>query len=191
MPDFKESDYYQEIAKGINDLILGNLPQGSKIRVVPLIGELCSEIRKLEKQNQIDNKSIIKLAHELGQLKLDISFLFIDEVSEKYELLILEVKKISAVGLSEFSQLIGYCLVAKAKFGLLINVDKPASPPLRDLLLRDVNLSLIKRQLDSGTITHKLGFMKWNSVTKNIDYAGLGELKDIPTLVKLIVSALD
>ena len=57
----------------------------------------------------------------------NISILLENKENGKFDIVIFEIKKVKKMGLSELSQLIGYCLVSKVKFGVLVNVDTAIS----------------------------------------------------------------
>lgn len=94
----------------------------------------------------------------------------------------------NSVGLKEWSQLVGYCLVSGAKYGLLINVDHGASPRLSDILQDNENLSYIRTIEQNKVNKHLLGFMQWDSLTKCFDYSNLGTIKTISELCQCINS---
>ena len=88
----------------------------------------------------------------------------------------------SAVGLKEWSQLVGYCLVSNAKYGLLVNINNGASPRLSQILSTEEHLSLIKTIVNQQQQEHNLGFMQWDSLTQSFDYSNLGLVKSLSDL---------
>ena len=101
---------------------------------------------------------------------------------EKFELLVLEIKLVKSAGLSEWSQLVGYCLVSGAKYGLLLNIDNGGSSRLHHLLQTERHISNIKTTIGEEQQEHLLGFMQWNSLTHNFEYSNLGAIKSISNL---------
>ena len=126
----------------------------------------------------------MEFAHSTPPLSLDIFALITDGV--KYELLILEVKRLRSVGLTQLSQLIGYCIVSNAQYGLLINVDGGESPRLTHLITNEPDLMHIVRPLGKrqATIEHNLGVMEWDSETQNMTYTACGASRTLSELCK-------
>jgi hypothetical protein len=107
---------------------------------------------------------------------------------KKYELLILEVKLLKSVGLSQWSQLIGYCMVSDCRYGLLININNGASDRLTELLRQNTDVSkIIRLKENNDRIETHLGFMQWNSITKNFEYSGLGQLESLSFISNAII----
>jgi hypothetical protein len=186
----KEVDFYQEIATGLKELFEANFPAESDIRIFPLIGEIRSAIGTLLANRNIEHEVIKQFSQEIDTLNLDVSFLLFNNNSHKFEIVVLEIKKMPSVGLTELSQLIGYCLVSKSKFGLLVNVDNLASNRFMTILEKDMELTTIERRYKGDWLTHKFGVMKWNSTTLSFEYSNAGSIKSIPELVGLVVSSL-
>ena len=187
----KEVEYYPEIATYLQEQILGNLPSNSDIEVYALIGEIKSALNTVIVNGKLENEVIKRYAQEIDTLHLDVSFLIFDNRSKNYEIVILEVKKMPAVGLTELSQLVGYCLVSKSKFGILVNIDGSVSDGFMTLLEKDSELTTIDRKYKGNSLVHKFGVMKWNSNTKKCEYTSIGGIKSIPELVNLITEALN
>ena len=85
-------------------------------------------------------------------------------------------------GLKEWSQLVGYCLVPGAKYGLLVNIDNGASPRLAHILSTETHISDIQTIVDGESHEHCLGFMQWDSLTQNFEYSNLGLIKSLSEL---------
>lgn len=186
----KEIYYYEEISKGLLDQFEANLPD-DKYRVTPLIGEISSGLRTLI-VNGLEAGAFLKdYAQKVHRLHLDISLLIENTENSNFEIIIFEIKKVKSLGLSELSQLIGYCLVSKAQFGILMNVNFAVSSEFSIILDSDTDLTEIVRIVEGKKINHKLGVMVWNEKTKRIDYTNSGSIKSIPQLVKLIESELE
>lgn len=107
-----------------------------------------------------------------------------------FKIIILEVKQGKAVGLKEWSQLLGYCLAVDASFGLLVNVDGDISPPLKNILDINCNMAHIERvKKDGQTHISRYGCFCWNSFTKRFEYHIRGDIRTIDSLNKLIIES--
>lgn len=181
--DKKEVSYYPEITKFIEAQIKSNFKsKGANINVYWEIGELKTKLKKIIEEHPLECKCAINLANKVPPLSLDIFGLVTNGI--QFKIIILEIKKRNSAGLSEWSQLLGYTMVADASYGLLINVDSGASQRLTDILTFEKDLSKIQRvkQEKNEISEHLLGFMEWNSLTKNFEYSNLGELHSISAL---------
>jgi hypothetical protein len=187
----REVDFYQEIAETLKALFEANFPPNSKLSVYPLIGEIKSALSTLLANQNLNQEVIKKFVQEIDFLNLDVSFLIFDNKTEKFEIVILEVKKMAAVGLTELSQLVGYCLVSRAKFGILVNVDNLASDRFTTILEKDPDLTTIERKYRGNWLVHKFGVMKWNSTTQSFEYSNAGGIKSVPELVSLVLGAIN
>ncbi len=179
-----EISYYGEIMSFVKDQIESNFNANcNPLKVYCRTGELRHGLQDIIAENNIDAPSIIKFAANTPPLSLDIFALITDGVN--FELLIFEVKLLNSVGLTQLSQLIGYCIVSNAQYGLLINVDGGVSPRLTDLLMNEPDITHIERHLcDKKTIVeHNLGVMEWDSDTKNLIYTGHGSIRTISELL--------
>lgn len=177
-----ELSYYPEIQSFIEDQIKSNLlAKGiSDIEVFWGIGELKTNLKKIVREHPQKCQCVKIFSERTLPLNLDIFALVTNGV--KFELLILEVKLMSAVGLKEWSQLVGYCLVSDAKYGLLVNIDAGASERLKDILRTEQKLSHISTISELGRKDHYLSFMQWDSLTQNFDYTNLGFVKSLSGL---------
>ena len=183
-----EVSYYSEIQQFIEAQLKSNFAAGSQRELFVYwgIGELKSNLHKII----VEHPSICACVEEFSQrvlpLNLDIFALVTDSV--KFELLILEVKLVKNAGLGEWSQLLGYCLVSGAKYGLLLNIDNGGSPRLMQMLQTERHLSHINTTVDGERKEHLLGFMQWDSLTKNLKYSNLGMVKSLSDLSERLVS---
>lgn len=182
-----EVDYYPEIMSFIEEQLKSNF-LSRKIKDVHIFwksGELKTKIRELITDYPSLCGCIESYCNTVSPLNLDIFAVITNGLH--FEVLILEVKLVKAVGLSEWSQLVGYNLVSGAGFGLLINIDSGASPRLSDILAMEEDVSSITRIKRNGEqILHELGFMQWNSVTKNFEYSNLGCICSLSELSRKI-----
>lgn len=149
-------------------------------------GELTSGLRELIRDYPPICSCMEEYSRITSPLNLDIFGVFTNGI--KFEIVILEVKLRSAVGLNEWSQLLGYNLVSNARYGLLINIDAGASERLIRILSFDEDASKIIRLKNDGTkIEHLLGFMQWNTITQNFEYSNLGQISSLSALSSALI----
>lgn len=183
--DRNEVSYYDEIMGFIKDQIESNFSAWKKpLKVYCKTGELQKGLKEIVRENNITTPAILEFAASTPPLSLDIFALITN--GTKYELLIIEVKLMRAVGLTQLSQLIGYCIVSNAQYGLLVNVNGGESPRLTNLIMNEPDLMRIIRTLSNKQITveHNLGVMEWDSDTQNLTYTGFGAIRTISELCK-------
>ena len=181
----KETDYYEEIALALSQQFESNVTNSDYV-IKPLIGEISSALRTLIANGHEVGELLREYSRAVHKLHLDISILVENKKNGKFEVIIFEIKKVNNLGLGELSQLIGYCLVSKAKFGILVNVDKSVSRDFSIILDGDKDLTEIVRIVDDRRCEHRFGVMVWNSSTMRIEYTNSGSIKSIPDLVQLV-----
>ncbi len=187
----KEVDYYDEIATELVSQFRSNLDgDEQKYSVLTLIGEISSGLRTLIANGYDAGEALKEYSVQSHRLYLDVSVLIENKETGKFEVVIFEVKKVKSLGLSELSQLIGYCLVSKAKHGILVNVDKSVSSEFSTIVEGDKDLTDITRLIDGEHIRHQLGVMVWNSQTLKMEYTNSGSIKTIPQLIEKIEKEL-
>ena len=195
-----EESYYPEIMNFVKLQIESNFYASKKpLKVYCKTGELRKGLEEIIQENNITVPSILKFAARTPPLSLDIFGLITDGTF--YELLIIEVKLLNSVGLANLSQLIGYCIVSNAQYGILVNVNGGESPRLTELLVNEPNLTCIKRCIplyqttgnanDNLIIEHNLGVMEWDSDTKNLIYTGYGGIKSLSDLCNKLTQRFD
>ena len=177
-----EVSYYPEIQQFIEAQLKSNFraKHHRALEVYWGIGELKTNLQRIIASNPAKCHCASTLAQRVPPLNLDIFALVTD--GAKFELLILEVKLMNSVGLKEWSQLVGYCLVSGAKYGLLVNIDNGASPRLAQILSTEEHLSRIKSMVNDERHEHCLGFMQWDSLTQSFEYSNLGLVKTLSEL---------
>ncbi len=180
--DRNEVSYYPEIKQFIEEQLKSNFRAGNErpLDVYWGIGELKSNLNRILAEHPNECACVREFAHRVPPLSLDIFALITNGV--KFELLILEIKLVRSAGLKEWSQLIGYCLVSGAGYGLLINIDNGGSPRLTQILSTEHHLSHINTTVDNRQREHFLGFMEWDSLTHSFDYSNLGAIKSLSDL---------
>ena len=177
-----EVSYYPEIQAFIEEQLKSNFrAKGRKtLDVFWGIGELKANLQRIIAEHPDKCECAKSFASRVPPLNLDIFALITD--GTQFEILILEVKRMSGAGLKEWSQLVGYCLVSGARYGLLVNIDNGASSRLADILSAEPHVSDIKVIVGGEMREHCLGFMQWDSLTRNFDYTNLGLIRSLSEL---------
>jgi len=183
-----EVSYYPEIQRFIEAQLKSNFRAGSNRELFVFwgIGELKTNLQRIIAEHPTECACAVDFSKRVPPLSLDIFALVTDGL--KFELLILEVKLVKSAGLSEWSQLVGYCLVSGAKYGLLLNINNGSSPRLTQMLQTEKHLSHIKTVVNEESKEHILGFMQWDSLTQNFEYSNLGAIKSLSDLSERLVS---
>jgi hypothetical protein len=183
-----EVSYYTEIRTFIEAQLKSNFLASNRRELYVFwgIGELKSNLDRIIKENPAECSCVANFAKRVPPLSLDIFALITD--GAEFELLVLEVKLVKSAGLSEWSQLVGYCLVSGAKYGLLVNIDNGSSERLTHVLHTQHHVSHIQTIVSDEHREHLLGFMQWNSLTQNFEYSNLGILKSLSDLSDRLAS---
>lgn len=187
MPNTRnEVSYYPEIQSFIEEQLKSNirLTHQRGLFVYWGIGELKTNLQRIISEHPVECECVRPFVNRVPPLNLDIFALVTD--GEHFELLILEVKLLRGAGLKEWSQLVGYCLVSGAKYGLLVNVENGGSPRLNQILSTEHHLSHIHTIVDGNQRDHLLGLMTWDSLTQNFEYSNLGAIKSLSDLSEQI-----
>jgi hypothetical protein len=182
MRNRNEVSYYPEIQNFIEAQLKSNFLASNRRELYVFwgIGELKSNLHRIIREHPEECSCAATFSQRVPPLSLDIFALVTDGM--KFELLILEVKLVKSAGLSEWSQLVGYCLVSGAKYGLLVNIDNGGSPRLTQMLHTERHISNIQTIVNGESCEHLLGFMQWNSLTHNFEYSNLGVIKSLSEL---------
>ena len=186
-----EVSHYTEIQAFIEAQLRSNFLASNKreLYVYWGIGELTTQLQRIIAEHPKTCLCAASFAERTPPLNLDIFALITDGI--KFELLILEVKLVKSAGLREWSQLIGYCLVSGAKYGLLVNIDNGCSPRLFYMLQTERHMSNIQTMVSDEHREHLLGFMQWNSYTNNFEYSTLGIIKSLSDLSSRLASEFE
>ena len=186
-----EVSYYPEIQDYISEQIKSNFraARHRDLEVFWGIGEMKKNLQRMINQYPETCNCISNFARRVPPLNLDIFAVITDRMS--FRILILEVKLMKAAGLKEWSQLVGYCLVSGARYGLLINIDNGTSPRLSQILTSEKHMSRIQTIEGDGIIEHDLGFMQWNSITRDFEYSNMGCVKSLSALSSSIIDEFD
>ena len=177
-----EVSYYPEIQAFIEAQLKSNFQakHHQTLSVYWGIGELKTNLQKMMAAHPATCACVTAFANQVPPLNLDIFARITD--GKHFEIFILEVKRMNSVGLKEWTQLVGYCLVSGAKYGLLVNINQGASPRLAHILTTQSHLSEIHTVIDGKPQEHWLGFMQWDSVTKSFEYSNLGAISSLSDL---------
>lgn len=183
-----EVSYYPEIQQFIEAQLKSNFLSKCQreLSVFWGIGELKTNLNRIIRANPERCNCALSFSQNVPPLNLDIFALITDGV--KFEILILEVKLMNGVGLKEWSQLVGYCLVSGGKYGLLININNGASSRLSQILSTESHLSKIHTIVNDHQRDHYLGFMQWDSISQSFDYSNLGLIKSLSELSDYLAS---
>jgi len=183
-----EVSYYPEIQRFIEEQLKSNFRATNQhqLNVFWGIGELKTNLQRIIAENPTECNCALPFAQRVPPLNLDIFALITD--GTKFEILILEIKLMNSAGLKEWSQLVGYCLVSGAKYGLLVNINNGSSQRLTDILSTEQHLSHIVNIVNNDNCQHFLGFMKWDSITQSFDYSNLGAVKSLSDLSAQLAS---
>lgn len=183
-----EVSYYPEIQNFIETQILSNVraKKCMNVHVFWGIGELKTNLQRILDEHPVECACAHAFTKKVPPLNLDIFALITD--GNKFELLILEIKLVKSAGLSEWSQLVGYCLVSGAKYGLLVNIDRGGSQRLTQMLATEKHLSHVTTIVDDKQRNHFLSFMQWDSLTQNFEYSNLGEISSLSDLSNRLIS---
>ena len=183
-----EVSYYPEIQSFIEAQLKSNFLVNNhrELHVSWGIGELKTNLQRIIHDEPNYFSCAEKFSESIPPLNLDIFALISD--GQKFQLLILEIKLVKSAGLKEWSQLIGYCLVADAKYGLLVNIDNGGSSRLTQILHSESHLSHIQTATNGKMREHNLGLMQWNSSTKNFEYSSYGAVKSLSGLCEMLSS---
>ena len=181
-PERSAYQYYPEIQTFIEAQLKSNFraKRHKELSVFWGIGELKTNLQRIISEHPDKCTCVKNFANRVPPLNLDIFALITD--GTQFEILILEVKLMNSAGLKEWSQLVGYCLVSGAKYGLLVNIDNGASPRLAHILSTETHISDIQTIVDGESHEHCLGFMQWDSLTQNFEYSNLGLIKSLSEL---------
>lgn len=182
-----EVSYYPEIQSFIEQQLKSNFLAKNKRELYVFwgIGELKTNLQRMISENPIECSCVESYARKVPPLNLDIFALITD--GKSFELLILEVKLVKSVGLSEWSQLLGYCVVSSARYGLLLNIDNGGSSRLTSMLSTEKHISHVRTIVKNNqNQEHYLGFMQWSSLTKNFEYTNLGGITSLSMLSEKI-----
>lgn len=183
-----EVAHYPEITRYIESQLLSNF-RANKIDDIKIFwknGELTSKIKELIREHPLECGCLDVYGKTTPPLNLDIFGVVTN--GRHFEIVILEVKLMEAVGLNQWSQLMGYNLVSNAKYGLIINIDAGASDRLSQILAFEEDASrIVRKKADGSEIEHLLGFMEWNTITQNFEYSGLGQIPSLSSLSSILI----
>lgn len=186
-----EVSYYPQLAESLENIFSSNLTNSSINMKALYLPEHGSQVRSfLKKYIEMNpgnvSESLIKFSLDVPRLRTDIVILFDNPKTNKFKLVIVEVKLVTSAGLSELSQLIGYSLVTKIEYGVLVNINGSISSELKDILLTDIDISKIQRldSKSSNKTEYKYSVLGYNSNTNNFNYIETLSRSSIPSLTE-------
>ncbi len=185
-----ETDYYEYIKEVFVEQLKANFNPQNPIRITALQGELHQGLRQFCEHNTNISPLLLDYSQNAQRLHLDIFILIENLQTQKFHLIIIEVKKVSNLGLTDLSQLIGYCIVANVNYGLLINVDKRISREFASILIKTPSLAQIERIHNQKHLLLGLGVMTYNHQTRQIEVSEYGHFRAISQLAKDIETKL-
>ena len=189
--DRNEVSYYPEIQTFIEEQLKSNFRASNRHELFVYwgIGELKTNLQRIISEHPDECECAQAFANRVPPLNLDIFALVTD--GNHFEILILEIKLLRVAGLKEWSQLVGYCLVSGARYGLLVNINNGGSPRLNQILQTENHLSHIETIVRGDICDHYLGLMSWDSLTQNFEYSNLGAIRSLSDLSDQISSAFN
>jgi hypothetical protein len=189
----KEIDFYPEICTKFKSYLESYFPNGTEISFAynKSLPQLVDDIEKeLGQKSRLSKKYIPKL-------KLDILFGIRFENADDIKFILIEVKHLTQLGLSEYSQLVGYMQVAKEiKFGVLFIVlmPKSTSPLSNDFyeIIRTNNLLmewkvLLDKNMDERDFKTGISYYVPNNGIEWIDTRELNGISSFEEFAKLVV----
>lgn len=192
-----EVSYYPELASSLEEAIKANLSNENiniQALYLPTFGNNIRDYLDYYIEHNKGNvsNSLIDFSKDIPKVRTDTIVLFDNPTTDKFTIVIVEVKLLSSAGLSEFSQLIGYNLVTKIEYGILVNVGGRVSTDLNSILISDADVTKIERIISTPPYKqmHKIGVMSYNPTTKNLDYIETLTGVSIPKLVQEIENKL-
>lgn len=189
-PLMNEVAYYPELAKHLEVAITANLTDSSvniKALYLPTFG---SNIRSFLASYLADHAldasdALRKYSLDVPKIRTDIAVVFDNPKTNKFQILLIEAKLLGSAGLTQLSQLLGYCLVTKAEYGLLINIGGGISNELADIIAFDKDVIKIDRTLKAPPfkILHKIGIMSYIPATNGFQYYPTESVGSLPQVV--------
>ena len=184
----RETDYYAEITKELEEQFNANISANiSDCKVYFTHNLVCVNLNKglnqIIKNNGLTCKDLLSFAANAPAIDIDIFGVAV--MGDHFRLMIAEIKRDRPVGLTEYSQLLGYCISSNAQYGLLINVNAGESDELARIIRTQPSITHIIRLLpdkNGAKQETKLAVMRWNHKTETLFYSNLGTL---PTLGKM------
>lgn len=183
----KEVDYYPEIAKYFTENMQANFDCYSKRKLKVYFAHtitLAKGLNSIIEKNSLNIPSLSEFALKAPTLFLDIFGVVTDGTD--FELVILEIKLKSSIGLTELSQLVGYSMVSSSTYGFLIDVDGQPSDYLKNILATNEEITDIKTDYQGQIHHHFFNVMEWDSISKNIRYTTYGPITTISKLCDCI-----
>ena len=191
-----EVDYYPEITKELQEQFRANIQACEPdCKVYFTHNQVCFNLKKgldqIIAENNLTCKDLLAFAASAPTIKIDIFGVVV--FGDHFRLIIAEIKLKNAVGLTEFSQLLGYCVASNENYGLLVNVNAGESNDLIKILTNQPSMTHVIRLLpdEKGNERQtKLAVMRWDHDTETLTYSKLGVLPTLGRMCSDIVTSL-
>jgi len=192
-----EVAHYPQLAESLETAVKANL-RATDVQVKVLyLREHGNDIRSflahyIQTDGVVASEALKTYAADVPKLRTDLAVLLDNPATNKFSLIIIEAKLLGSAGLTQLSQLIGYCLVTRAPYGLMVNINGGASGELTTILNVDQDIARIQRTLSGPPheITHKIGFLTYSTETKNLSYVPTSSVTSLPQVVAEIEESL-
>lgn len=148
--------------------------------------DISSGLRKILKSNSIVDSILMTKVKLTKRLFVDILGLVYSKIKKKGYLIVCEVKNHSLT-LTDFAQLIGYCIASNVKYGLLISLDKRITGGFEAILKQSSSLVKVKRI----KITHFFAICMWRTNLKELFFNEIGAFTSLLAICRDIASSLE
>ena len=187
--DMGEIEHYPSLALCLDGAISANL-SNRNIRVKTLyLSVFGNNLRAcldkyVSESDGATSSKLVTFTRDAPEIRTDLFVVLDNPQTNRFFIVIIEAKYTNAVGLKELSQLLGYCLVAKAGYGLLINIDGGVSNELSRIITTDSAITNIQRQISDDEIAvTKVGIMTFRANSNILEYHSGACVQSIPTMV--------
>jgi hypothetical protein len=190
-----EIKYYEKISVFLKNGISNELSMLNKF-VVDF--KPCGAIDKIDfrdgllkilEENSIKNEQLQAVAEAAKGLYVDILGLVYSIKKDVGRTIICEIKP-SSLNLTDYSQLIGYCIASDTQYGLLIAINEGLTKGFRSILMRKPEILRIKRVIRGREIVHKIGTCSWLEKMRKIRF-NKSAFKSLPHFSREIASDLE
>lgn len=192
-----EVAYYPELALCLEEIIRANLTNDDitvRCFYLPNDGHNIRSYLEgyLSDSNHLASRALQEFALDVPKIRTDLAILVDNPVTNKFKIILVEAKLLGSAGLTELSQLIGYCLVTKVTYGILVNINGGVSNELAHILTTDEDVMKIERKLavEDQSITHKIGVMTYHPQTRNLSYIPTSAINSLPQVIEEIESSI-
>lgn len=185
-----ESSYYNEICEYLQENVSRALEPFGRYEVC---FQKCGTKDMLWGVKQT-LKTLPKSDYQIGMreqmtqdLFVDIAGLICKENNPQASSFVICEVKLNTLTLTDYAQLLGYCVTANVEHGLLIAVDNGISSRFDSILRHNENLKYVKRP----HLTHKFGILKWKSRYKEMQYNEIGYYRSLHIFARALANSID